>query len=107
MTEAVENTHLTVNTPNISAEVVDFAKKVAQLAVDAGLREINMDVRLDTGLGTKYWEDHELKQNTHTKMTIRMTTKDERCRPYYQLYIDVNSNSSVDVDWEPNNDSDD
>lgn len=92
---------LAVEVPEIPAEALGFAKAVAELAEQHGIRECQMDIRIDTGIRSRFWNDYELKENIQERMSVSLSRVDGRGRPRTKLSIEVENKVRVPIVWEP------
>lgn len=93
--------NLSVEVPAIPVEALDFAKAVADLAQQNGIRECKMDIRVDTGYRTRYWDDRELEESIHERVTISVSTVDSRGRPRLKIWAEVKTEARVPIVLEP------
>lgn len=87
-------TSIAPDVPMIPQEAIDFAKEVGALAEKHGLNHIQMEIRVDTGYGTKY---HRSEQIIQENMTVTVSRRDSRGRPRTQIAVQAEMKVFVDV----------
>lgn len=88
--------------PRIPSEAVEFSKAVAALAEQYGLCKVSMDIEVDTGCGSKYYDREFPGETVVERMKVNVSRKDGRGRPRLQIYVQAEMHVSVPVVWEPN-----
>ena len=88
--------------PRIPAEAVEFSKAVAALAEQHGLSKIDMEIEVDTGYGSKYYDRDFTRETIVERMKVNVSRKDGRGRPRLQVYVQAEMHVSVPIVWEPN-----
>lgn len=71
--------------PVIPPEAKNFAEAVAKLAEENGIREVEMEIKVDQGFGTRFWPP--AAENIQRDMRIVYTGRDYRGRPCQNLSV--------------------
>lgn len=82
-------------------EAIEFSKALSALAEQYGIREVSATIRIDTGVGSKYWNRTE-RENIIQNMTVHVSKKDGRGRPRTQVSVTALTEVTVRAIYEPN-----
>lgn len=87
--------------PHLPPQAVEFAKAVGDLAKQYGIRQVDLDIRVDTGYGTPYWDETPRRDITE-HLKVHVSHEDGRGRPRTQIHIMADIQVRVPVVNEPN-----
>lgn len=87
--------------PHFPPQAAEFAKAVGDLAKQYGIRQVALDIRVDTGYGTPYW-DEVPRRDVVERIKILVSHKDGRGRPRTQITLMADINVRVPIVNEPN-----
>lgn len=84
--------------PEMPPEAIEFAKEIGELADKYGLREVEMNIRIDTGFASKY---RDRKETITEKLSVWVSKKDGRGRPRTKISVSSDITLRANVIWEP------
>ena len=88
---------IAVDVPTIPPEAIEFSNAVATLAEQNGIQSFTMEIRVDTGRGTRFWCSDDSRE-IQERMTVNFSAKDGRQMPCRNLSISFGVDVHVKID---------
>ena len=98
-----EEKQFEIDVPEIPSEIMEFANGFAELAKLHGIAKATMEVKVDTGPGTRFWKNYD--SQVKESVTVSVSLVDGRGRPRTQILVSCDINFRTWIVNEPDSSS--
>lgn len=96
----MEYKEMEVFIPEMPETAIEFSKAVGKLAEQHCLRSVEMEIRIDTGHGTKY-QHRRFDESLAETLTVSISRVDGRGRPRTQISVQADIKMRKQIVHEP------